>query len=108
MASRDWQRPSLPIFYAGPVFLQIPDNWSWKTGKISAWKMLSSPGTGCPGQWWRHHSWRDSRHIDVVLEDSVVALAVLGQQSEDELGSLFHLKDSVWMQEPLMLELPHP
>lgn len=38
----------------------------------------------------------------------MVALAVLGQQSEDELGSLFHLKDSVWMQESLMLELPHP
>lgn len=36
-----------------------------------------------------------------------MALAVLGQRLEDDLGSLFQLKDSVRMQESLMLELPH-
>lgn len=35
----------------------------WILEKISFLKGLSSPGTGCPGQWWSHHLWRDLKDV---------------------------------------------
>lgn len=35
----------------------------WLSEKILSLKGLSGTGTGCPGQWWCHHPWRDLRDM---------------------------------------------
>ena len=35
----------------------------WILGKISLLKEWSGIGTGCPGRWWSHHSWRCSKNV---------------------------------------------
>lgn len=39
----------------------------WILAKISSPTRLSSPDTGCLGQWWSHHTWRDLTDMWIFL-----------------------------------------
>jgi len=51
----------------------------WIFGKNFSPKGLASVGTGCPGKWWSHHRWRDSK---------VVYMLHLGTRFSGGLGSV--------------------
>lgn len=40
---------------------------NWVLAKLPSPRRLSSPGTGCLGQWWSHHSWRDLTDLWMFL-----------------------------------------
>lgn len=37
--------------------------WAWLECLIVSPKELSSPGTGCSGEWWNRHAWKDLKAI---------------------------------------------
>lgn len=39
----------------------------WILAKISSSTRWPSPGTGCSGQWWSDHTWRDLTDVDISL-----------------------------------------
>lgn len=70
MDNRDWQKPSLPIFNGKTSFSPGTQHLGLENRKIffmesvvKAWHRLSWAGVK------GYHSWRDLRHVDVMLED---------------------------------------